>query len=336
MADKTYRIAITQGEPGGCGPDLCIELLQRLDQGALGAELVYVGDVELLTQRAEILGKPLRTVRLDTAETARPRNRGECTTLEIPLSEPARIGKADPSNQRQVLDCIEAAGRGCLEGYFDAMMTSPVHKAAVCQAGIPFTGQTEFVADLCGSTRPLMTFIADQLRVALVTTHLPLVQVPTALTTDRVLQCLRTWSEGLQQYFGLTEPRILVCGLNPHAGEQGFLGAEEQDIIIPALEQAQADGLKVQGPVGADTAFMPRILESTDALLCMYHDQALPAIKHSYLEQAVNLTLGLPFVRTSPDHGTALELAGSGQIRPESSLHAVQLAADMLNRQTVS
>lgn len=330
MSGHPRRIVITQGEPGGCGPDLCVAMAANLDQHELKAELVYVGDPDWLCERADLLGQPLQLHQVQKKGSASPRAVGSCSVLPVSLAAKPRIGHADKACQPQVLEVLRLAAQGCLDGDFDVMVTAPVQKSALQQCEAQFRGQTEWLANFCRAPAPLMTFITERLKVALVTTHLPLSQVAAAISQETVLQRLRTFHSGLQQHFDLTTPRILVCGLNPHAGERGLLGSEEQQVIIPALQQAQAEGMQVQGPVGADVAFMPSVLAGADGLLCMYHDQALPAIKHGYADEAVNMTMGLPFVRTSPDHGTALDLAGSGQVNPTSGIQAVRLALEVL------
>ena len=335
MPSTPWRIAITQGDPGGCGPDLCVEIAHSLNQQQHDIQLVWIGDSDVLAARAEQLGKPLHLTDFDPARAA-VAGPGECAALHLPLSAPARIGQSDSQCQPQVLEALALAVQGCLRGDFDALVTGPVQKAQVQRVAADFRGQTEQIAALCAAAGqpgdPLMTFVADDLRLALATTHLPLAEVPAAITQDLLLRCLRTLRAGLKQHFALPDPRLLVLGLNPHAGEQGLLGSEEIEVIEPAVRAACREGMQVTGPVPADTAFTPAVLARADAVLCMYHDQGLTVVKNRSFERAVNLTLGLPVLRTSPDHGTALDLAGSGEVNAGSALHAVQLAAQLLAR----
>lgn len=326
------RIGLCQGEPGGCGPDLWTAVLHQLNQAELGAEFVYIGDTDLLQRRAEQLGQPVKIEAAGLSADATPRSLGHCGALHLPLPQPERTGTVEPAHQAQVLDCLNQGARWCETGALDAICTAPVHKAAIRQAGFDFVGQTEWLAAQAGGCRPLMSFIAGEFRVALATTHLPLAQVPAALSTDGLLEDLRTLDAQLRRLFDLSQPRLMVCGLNPHAGEQGELGSEEQDIIAPAIARAQRENIAAFGPVAADTAFAPDTLKKADAVLGMYHDQVLPLLKHKFFDEAVNLTLGLPFVRTSPDHGTALDIAGSGRVRPHSTLAAIDLAVQLARR----
>jgi 4-hydroxythreonine-4-phosphate dehydrogenase len=231
-----------------------------------------------------------------------------------------------------VLRTLERAADGCLAGEFDALVTGPVHKSVINDAGIPFSGHTEFLAARCGGAHPVMLLAADSLRVALATTHLPLAEVSRAITRERLQRVLRILDHDLRARFGLPQPRILVCGLNPHAGEGGHLGREEIDVIGPALESLRAEGLELVGPLPADTLFTPRHLQHADAVLAMYHDQGLPVLKYAGFGHAVNITLGLPIVRTSVDHGTALELAGNGRAETGSLQAALELAANIVQR----
>ena len=325
MPGAPPRIALTTGEPAGIGPDICI----RLAQTAHGADLVAVGDPDLLSQRARELHLPLS---LDTS-----RNPGRSTqaagrlkVLPVRLRAPVKAGRLDPTNASYVIETLERAVDGCLKKEFDALVTAPVHKGVINEAGIPFTGHTEFLAARCGSGRPVMLLTAGSLRIALATTHLPLKEVAAAVTHERLLQVLRTLREGLRRQFALPEPHVLVLGLNPHAGEGGYLGREELEVIQPACEILRREGMRLTGPVSADTAFNPERLKGVDAVLAMYHDQGLPVLKHAGFGHAVNVTLGLPIVRTSVDHGTALELAGIGRAEHSSLEAALQAALAML------
>jgi 4-hydroxythreonine-4-phosphate dehydrogenase len=319
------RIALTPGEPAGIGPDLCVMLAQR----AHAAELVAVCDPTLLQQRAELLGLPLALAPADADSPPTPQPPG---TLRIhaagTLAAPVRPGRLDSANAGYVLATLAAACDGCLDGRYAAMVTAPVHKGIINDAGLPFTGHTEFLAARCDA-EPVMMLAAPGLRVALATTHLPLAAVPAAVTRETLTRVLTILDAELRMRFGVARPRILVCGLNPHAGEGGHLGHEEQDVIVPALQALRAGGLDLIGPLPADTAFVPRQLQAADAVLAMYHDQGLPVLKHLGFGRAVNITLGLPIIRTSVDHGTALDLAGSGQADAGSLDAALELALRM-------
>ena len=326
MPASPPRIALTPGEPAGIGPDLCA----RLGGGLADAELVLIADRGLLIARARMLGSDLAPEPFNP-NSAGPPLAGRVYILHHPLEVPAQPGRLDPRNARYVLKTLESACNGCLDGSFSALVTGPVHKGVINEAGIPFTGHTEFLAERCGG-QPVMMLAAPGLRVALVTTHLPLARVSAAITTQRLERIARTLHRELVQRFGLAAPRILVCGLNPHAGEGGYLGREEREIIEPVLQRLRAEGLDLQGPLPADSLFTPRYLESADAVLAMYHDQGLPVLKHMGFGRAVNITLGLPIIRTSVYHGTALELAGSGQAEPGSLQAALETAIEMSRR----
>ena len=256
-----------------------------------------------------------------------------CPHIEhVPLASPRTAGKLDPANASYVLALLERALRGCLEGEFDAMVTAPVQKSVINQAGIAFTGHTEYLAARAGAEHVVMMLVGGGLRVALATTHLPLAEVPKALTRENLLCTLRVLDRDLRRRFGLAQPRILVAGLNPHGGEAGYLGAEEAEIIAPAVAAAAAAGISVSGPLPADTLFVPERLAAADCVLAMYHDQGLPVLKYASFGRGVNVTLGLPFVRTSVDHGTALDLAGTGSADPGSLIEAVKLAIELASR----
>ncbi len=318
------RIAVTPGEPAGIGPDLVIALAAK----PRADELVVIADPEMLAARARLLGLPLRIRDYAPATAPRPARGGELTVLPVELASRCEPGVLNPANSPAVLATIERACQGCLDGEFAAMLTAPVQKSVINEAGIAFSGHTEFLADLCAAEIPVMLLVADDLRVALVTTHLPLARVPAAITAKRVDRVARILAADLARLFGLADPRIAVLGLNPHAGEAGQLGREEIEIITPALDALRADGLRVTGPLPADSAFTPEALEQCDAVLAMYHDQGLPVLKHAGFGNAVNVTLGLPIIRTSVDHGTALELAGTGRAHAGSLNAALQLASE--------
>jgi len=333
QAASAPRLALTPGEPAGIGPDLCVLLAQRPQP----VELVAVADPALLTDRARQLGLPLNIepVQLDDlAAPARPRPAGVLPVLQVALAAPAVAGRLDPANAPYVLDTLDRSIAGWRRGVFDALVTGPVHKGVINDSGRPFSGHTEYIADrLADDERqphPVMMLATEGLRVALVTTHLPLADVPAAITRERLRMVLGILQRDLQQRYGIREPRILVCGLNPHAGEDGHLGREELDIIGPELDAARARGWQVQGPLSADTLFTPERLAQCDVVLAMYHDQGLPVLKHMGFGRAINVTLGLPMIRTSVDHGTALALAGSGRAQVDSLQLAVDEAARMV------
>lgn len=323
------RLALTPGEPAGIGPDLCAVIAQRPH----AAELVAVADPDLLTERAERLGLPLRLLPFDPSLPPAPQQPGELRILPVPLARPVQAGRLNTANGRYVLETLRQAGQGCLDGRFAAVVTAPVHKGVINDAGVPFTGHTEFFAELAGAPLPVMLLTAGRLRVALATTHLPLKDVPAAITPARLTQVLEILDHDLRRKYRIARPRILVCGLNPHAGEGGHLGREEIEVIEPVLTALRARGLDLVGPLPADTLFTPRLLDGADAVLAMYHDQGLPVLKHVGFGHAVNVTLGLPIVRTSVDHGTALELAGSG--RAEAGSLEAAIAEAMLLADTV-
>ena len=306
----TPTIAVTTGEPAGVGPELAAALLAAEWPGA---HLVLVGDRKLLEQRGG-------------------RRIPESNLLHVPLATPCVAGRLDPANARYVLDLLDAAVDGCAAGRFDAMVTAPVHKGAINDAGMAFTGHTEYLAERTGARLPVMMLVGGGLRVALATTHLPLAAVSRAITPARLAEVLTILDADLRTKFGVAAPKILVCGLNPHAGEGGHLGREEIDVIEPTLHRLRSAGLRLTGPVPADTAFLPERLEGHDAVLAMYHDQGLPVLKRAAFGEGVNVTLGLPILRTSVDHGTALELAGTGRAHPGSLIAATQLAVELCAR----
>lgn len=320
------RLALTPGEPAGIGPDLVVTLAQRRH----GAVLVAIADPELLAARARRLGLPL-TLTPYTGQTAASAP-GELLVLPVPLAVPAQPGQLDPRNAAYVLRTLELAADGCLRGGFDAVVTAPVQKSVINEAGVPFSGHTEFFQEKAGCPRVVMMLACPGLRVALATTHLPLREVPDAISAPLLQEVLTILVIDLRRKFGIARPRILVAGLNPHAGEAGHLGREEIDVIIPALRSFPDGDCEVLGPLPADTLFTPKYLDEADAVLAMYHDQGLPVLKHKDFGNAVNITLGLPFIRTSVDHGTALDLAGSGRADPGSLEAALAAALDMISR----
>jgi 4-hydroxythreonine-4-phosphate dehydrogenase len=317
------RIALTSGEPAGVGPELCLALAAR----ALPCELVCLADAGLLEARARALGAAVALRRWPGADgTSLPHAAGSLSVEHHPLAVPSVAGKLDAANVPYVLSLLDRAIDGALAGEFTAIVTAPVHKGVINDAGVPFRGHTEYLAQRTHSARPVMLLTSGTLRVALATTHLPLKAVSGAITQELLCETAGILQQGLRRWWGVAAPRIAVCGLNPHAGESGYLGDEELKTIAPAIARMRAAGIDAHGPVPADTAFIPRVLADFDAVLAMYHDQGLPVVKHSGFEQAVNVTLGLPILRTSPDHGTALDLAGRGEADVGSLAAAVQLA----------
>ncbi len=321
------RIALTPGEPAGIGPDLCIKLARR----SFPAQLVLIADPELLSQRASALGEEIRWRTFDPQAPRSPQAAGSLLIHPQTLGRPAQPGCLDPANGAYVLKTLEIACDGCLDGTFDALVTGPVHKGAINAAGFPFTGHTEFLARRCHAD-PLMLLAIPGLRVALATTHLPLRQVADAITREQLARCLQILHEDLREKFRCPAPRILVCGLNPHAGEGGHLGREEIEVIEPVLQELRRAGLDLVGPVPGDTAFVPDRLVGVDAVLAMYHDQGLAVLKAQGFGRAVNITLGLPILRTSVDHGTALSLAGTGQGDTSSLEAALRTALELTGR----
>jgi len=319
-----HRIALTAGEPAGIGPDLCIQLAQN----NLNCQLIVLADPELLKQRAAQLNLPLTVHLFNPENEVTPHLAGELTVLPCLLTNPAIAGELDKQNSAYVLETIRIASEGCLSGLFSAMVTAPVHKGIINDAGITFSGHTEYIADITGG-HPVMMLATEGLRVALATTHLPLVDVSAAITKQSLTTVTTLLDTDLKQRFGIKNPNILVCGLNPHAGEGGHLGREEIDVIEPVLAKCQQQGIKVQGPFPADTVFTEKYLKDADAVLAMYHDQGLPVLKYKGFGKAVNITLGLPIIRTSVDHGTALDLAGTGNANVNSLIFALQTAIEM-------
>jgi 4-hydroxythreonine-4-phosphate dehydrogenase len=323
-------IAVTIGEPAGIGPDLCVRLAER----NWPARIVLVGDIELLRGRARRLGAGVRFV---PYAKGHPTASGGVEVAHFPLAVPALAGRLDPANARSVVAALDAALAGCVAGEFAAMVTAPVQKSVINAAGMPFTGHTEFLAERTGAGHVVMMLLgrtgSGWLRVALATTHLPLAAVPAAITRKSLEATLRVVSTDLARKFGIARPRIAVCGLNPHAGEGGYLGHEEIDVIEPAIAAVRADGANIVGPIPADTAFVPATASGFDCIVAMYHDQGLPALKQASFGHGVNVTLGLPIVRTSVDHGTALDLASDGAkartADPGSIVAALELAIEL-------
>ncbi len=327
VAQTRKHIVITPGEPAGIGPDVVIQMAQS----SWPVELIAIADPNLLTQRAKQLGLPLKIIITDNGNfkqhaTTEP---GSIKVIPVPLNVPATAGKLDPLNSEYVIHTLAIGADLCRKKMADAIVTGPVHKGVINEANIPFTGHTEFFAHVCDVPHTVMLFVVDQLKVALVTTHIPLAKVSHAITKERLRLVLAILNKELQAKFKIKHPRITVCGLNPHAGESGYLGREEIEVITPVLEELQEENYLVNGPLPADTIFTPENLKQTDAVLAMYHDQALPVVKYIGFGKAVNVTLGLPFVRTSVDHGTAIDIAGKGTADAGSMRAAIELAIAM-------
>lgn len=315
------RLAITSGEPAGIGPDLCLQIT-----APESTELVVLGDRQLFEQRASLLKTAFDWPDYDAATNCP----GQISLQHIPLEENCEAGQLKIANADYVLELIRQATMGCLNNEFAALVTAPIHKGIINEAGASFTGHTEYLAELCNiNTPPVMMLATEGLRVALATTHLPLSEVSRNITRESLTTILNILNRELQAHFSIKTPNILVCGLNPHAGEDGHLGREEIEVIEPALNALRAEGLQLLGPLAADTLFTPPYLEQADAVLAMYHDQGLPVLKHMGFGHAVNITLGLPIIRTSVDHGTALELAGTGSAHAGSMNIAINTAIDM-------
>jgi 4-hydroxythreonine-4-phosphate dehydrogenase len=319
-------VAVTPGEPAGIGPDLCLSLIGRRHD----CHIVLIADPLLLQQRATLLHRPLDL----PLWNGRPDGPATVYLLPVAAGQDTVVGRLNRANAGYVLNTLERAVDGCMADEFDALVTGPVHKGIINDAGIAFTGHTEFLAARSGAAQPVMLLACPGLRVALATIHLPLAEVSRHITREHLQRILTVLHHDLRTRFALPDPAILVCGLNPHAGEGGHLGHEEIDVIAPVIGRCQAQGWRVLGPVPADTAFLPAQLQKVDAVLAMYHDQGLPVIKHHDFAHAVNVTLGLPFIRTSVDHGTALELAGTGQADPASLQAALELALELARYST--
>ncbi len=324
-SSDSLRIALTPGEPAGIGPDLAITLAQREQ----AAEIVVIADPELLRERASRLRLPLVLRELDPDRPPRPHAGGELTVLPIATRAKVIPGQLAPANAGYVLRALDVAVEGCLQGQFDALVTGPVQKSVINDSGIAFSGHTEYLAQKTHTDKVVMMLATEGLRVALATTHLPLSRVAEAITTESLHQVIRILHRDLRHHFGISSPRILVCGLNPHAGEGGHLGREEIDIIEPLINALRHQGMDLRGPLPADTLFTPKYLHNADAVLAMYHDQGLPVLKFKGFGNAVNITLGLPIIRTSVDHGTALDLAASGGADTGSLSTALEYALSM-------
>ena len=320
MTAPSPLVALTAGEPAGIGPDLCALLARERFDG----RLVLIGDREVIAARARARGLAFDPPAYDGPDTPAP-----LSILHLPTGAPVVAGRLDAANGRHVLALIDRALDGCVAGEFAAMVTAPVQKSTINDAGIAFTGHTEYLAARTGTPQVVMLLVGGSLRVAIATTHLALADVPRAITRSSLETTLRIMEADLRTRFRIAAPRIFVAGLNPHAGESGYLGREEIEVIAPAIATVAKQGLNVQGPYPADTLFTPRMLANCDAVLAMYHDQGLPVLKHAAFGEAVNVTLGLPVIRTSVDHGTALDRAGSGEVDAGSLAAAIRLAFEL-------
>lgn len=316
------RLLITPGEPSGIGPDVTVHIAQQ----KWPAELVVIADPDLLLQRARQINLPLKLLECDLTLSPKPQPAKTLSILPVKMSSPASAGILDSSHAQYVLQTLELAASLSLAKKAHALVTGPVHKEMINQSGLAFTGHTEFFAQYCKVPHTVMLFVVAQLKVALVTTHIPLSKVAESISPERLKLILTILHSELMKKFGLKKPRILVCGLNPHAGEGGYLGREEMDTIKPTINELIKQNYHIEGPLPADTIFTPKYLKKADVILAMYHDQALPLVKYAGFGHAVNVTLGLPFIRTSVDHGTAIDVAGTQEVDPGSMKAAVQLA----------
>ncbi|MBZ0059144.1 MULTISPECIES: 4-hydroxythreonine-4-phosphate dehydrogenase PdxA [Leclercia] len=323
---KQHRVVITPGEPAGIGPDLVVQLAQR----SWPVELVICADASVLEARAKQLNLPLTLLPYQAENAPLPQQAGTLTLLPIPLRAPVIPGQLSTENGHYVVETLARACDGCLSGEFAALITGPVHKGVINDAGVAFTGHTEFFEERSHSPKVVMMLATEELRVALATTHLPIKAVSDAITPDLLRDVIAILHHDLRTKFGIADPHVLVCGLNPHAGEGGHMGMEEIDTIIPVLDEMRAQGMNLSGPLPADTLFQPKYLDNADAVLAMYHDQGLPVLKYQGFGRGVNITLGLPFIRTSVDHGTALDLAGQGKADVGSFITALNLAIKMI------
>lgn len=322
-----YRLAITPGEPAGIGPDLCIQIAQKGSEH----QLVVICDPDIMVDRAKLLGLPIKLHEYDPDQPRVGCKPGELFYMGTPSNADAVPGQLDKDNAVYVLNTLRLAIDGTQCGMFDAIVTAPVHKGIINDAGIAFSGHTEFLESRCNADKVVMMLATEGLRVALATTHLPLQDVPKTITKELLHSVIDILLNDLHSHFGIAKPRVLVAGLNPHAGEGGHMGREEIDIITPVLETYRAQGVDLVGPLPADTLFTDHLLEEADAVLAMYHDQGLPVLKYKGFGKAVNITLGLPIIRTSVDHGTALDLAGSGKADAGSLETAINYAASMVS-----
>ena len=325
---KSKPLVVTAGEPAGVGPELCLALARE----SLPCNLIVISDPELLSSRADMIGSDVTITEVDAqhADAARAQS-GELLVIPTPFPETPQCGIPNPANAATLLDGLRLAVQGCVDKRFAGLVTAPLQKSIINDAGIAFSGHTEFLAEITGTKLPVMLLVAGGLRVALASTHLPLREVPEYLTQNVLRDVLQVLIGDLKSRFGIEAPEIVVCGLNPHAGEGGYLGSEETTIIAPVIDEFVAQGYRIRGPLPADTAFTPAA-GNKDAVVAMYHDQGLPVLKYAGFGSAVNVTLGLPIVRTSVDHGTALDIAGTGKADSGSLIQAVNLAAELAQR----
>ena len=329
MISDKIKIVITSGEPAGIGPDICLDLLNSKTQTINNTELYIVADPDLLSERAKLLGKEIHLQIHNTLDGLSDFYQADkLNIIPLALNEPAQAGKLNAKNSAYVLSMLDLAHDMCLKKQVDAMVTGPIQKSIINKAGHAFTGHTEYLADKTASV-PVMMLATTRMRVALATTHLPLKDVSQSITRESLTEILNILNLFLIQRAGIAKPRILVCGLNPHAGEDGNLGDEEINTITPVIKQLQQQNMDLIGPLPADTLFTPKYLSDADAVLAMYHDQGLPVLKYSGFGKAVNITLGLPFIRTSVDHGTALDLAGTGKASGSSMTEAINMAVEL-------
>lgn len=323
----TKRIAITPGEPAGIGPDLVIAIAQQ----SWPVQIVVVASKTLIEQRAQQLNLPITIIDYDASVTAAPQGKSTLTIVDVPLGQPSIPGTLDVNNGAYVVETLKVASEKNMSGEFDAIVTGPVNKGLINKAGVPFSGHTEYFAHQANCSDVVMMLATKGLRVALVTTHIPLAYVAKAITFERLQKITRILHKDLQSKFGIESPKIYACGINPHAGEDGHLGREEIDVMEPAFAELRAEGINIIGPLPADTIFQDKYLKDADAILSMYHDQGLPVLKFKGFGSSVNITLGLPFIRTSVDHGTALELAGTGKADSGSMMEAINTAIELAN-----
>jgi len=323
----TKRIAITPGEPAGIGPDLVIAIAQQ----AWPVQMVVVASKSLIAERAKQLNLPITLIDYNETTKASPQAANTLTILDVPLASTCIAGTLDTNNGAYVVDTLKVASDKNISGEFDAVVTGPVHKGLINRSGVPFSGHTEYFAHQANCSDVVMMLATEGLRVALVTTHIPLAYVSKAITYERLQKVTRILHQDLQTKFGIDSPKIYACGLNPHAGEDGHLGREELDTMIPAFDELRAEGIDIIGPLPADTIFQEKYLADADAVLSMYHDQGLPVLKYKGFGSSVNITLGLPFIRTSVDHGTALDLAGTGKADAGSMIEAMKTAINLVN-----
>jgi len=326
------RIVITPGDPAGIGPDIAIQAAQQ----AWPAELVVIADEELIKQRAQQINQPINLIQCDINQAPEAHQPGNLKIIPVMLNMEAQPGKLNPANSWYVIRSLETAVTLCESGAANAMVTGPVNKLVINKTGVPFTGHTEFLAKRCNIEHTVMMFVTEHMKVALATTHVPIAKLPAAINKKSLRSTITVLANELKKRFNIPSPKIFVCGLNPHAGEGGYLGNEEIEIITPLLDEMRKEGFDLIGPLPADTLFTPKYLQQADAILSMYHDQALPIVKYASFGHAVNITLGLPFIRTSVDHGTAVDIAGKGAADAGSMAAAIELAIKLASSPPLS